>query len=205
VANQTNSQPRLDYAHHVPYSSARACRTCNVGGGIVSPCWSLGASWRFRQHRKSATRRGSCPHATDRVGDPHLPGGRSKRSIPGRPCFVSVLAPSGPTPGARETVRRWHQSTSTTSLWWPASRQAPPKLQEVAEPAQKHQKLTGSGAVAPWTSVNPGPLADQGAPKQGLGAIHRDVHICGWQRLPPSQRCYADSPQIPLYWQLSRA
>lgn len=124
------------------------------------------------------------PHATDRVGDPHLPGGRSKRSIPGRSCFVSIQAPSRPTPGARETVRQWHQSTSTTSIPWPARRQAPPEPQEVAEHVQKHQTLTGSGAAVLEQVSTRVPDQTKGLPRKELGVIHCDTPICGWKRLP---------------------
>lgn len=160
-----------------------------------------GAVLRSREHGKSAATPEEdattamarfLPHATDRVGDPHLPGGRSKRFIPGRLSFVSALAPSGSTPGARETVRQWHQSTSTTSISWPARRQAPPGHQEVAELVQKHQKLTGSGEPALQQVSTRFPCQTKRLPNKDLGAIQS----VGGSGSPSSQRCCAFTPNL---------
>lgn len=156
MPNETKSQPRPSRPRTSHPQPHRRPTMYAVRGGMDDISARCGASVSgTSEERGDASRRDATaamarflPHATDRVGDPHLPGGRSKRFIPGRPCFVSALAPSGSTPGARETVRHWHQSTSTTSISWPARRQAPPGHQEVAELVQKHQKLTGSGAPA---------------------------------------------------------
>lgn len=205
MPNETKSQPRPSRPRTSHPQPHRRPTMYAVRGGMDDMSARCGASVSgTSEERGDASRRDATaamarflPHATDRVGDLHLPGGRSKRFIPGRPCFVSALAPSGSTPGARETVRHWHQSTSTTSISWPARRQAPPGHQEVAELVQKHQKLTGSGAPAS-SKCRPGSLVarPRGSQTRTWGAIQS----VGWKRLPlnseAGQRCCAFTPSL---------